>query len=165
MLIALVVAAIGERPTPSLALAAGIVAIVATVLDGVDGWLARRTAMSSPFGARFDMEVDALLVLALSILVWRYDRTGAWVLLAGLWRYVFVAAGWILPWMRRPLPARVRRQAMCVVQILGLVAAILPIVPPPAQTAAAALTVAALSASFLVDVAWLYSSDRRQQVA
>jgi multidrug efflux pump subunit AcrA (membrane-fusion protein) len=38
------------------------------MLDGVDGWLARRHEIASRFGARFDMEVDALLILALSVL-------------------------------------------------------------------------------------------------
>ena len=33
---------------------------VALSLDGVDGWLARREGLVSAFGARFDMEVDAL---------------------------------------------------------------------------------------------------------
>ena len=31
------------------------------------------------FGARFDMEIDALLILALSILAWRHGKAGAWV--------------------------------------------------------------------------------------
>jgi phosphatidylglycerophosphate synthase len=165
VLVSLIVASVGERPTSDLAVAIAAVALLAMVLDGVDGWLARRTAMSSPFGARFDMEVDALLVLALAILVWQHDRAGAWVLLAGLWRYLFVAAGWVLPWMRRPLPPSSRRQVICVVQICGLVLAMLPIVPSWAQTAAAAITLLVLSGSFLVDMAWLYASDRREQVA
>lgn len=164
-LVSLIVASVGEQPTFGLALAIAAVALLAMVLDGVDGWLARRTAMSSPFGARFDMEVDALLVLALAILVWQHDRAGVWVLLAGLWRYLFVAAGWVLPWMRRPLPPSSRRQVICVVQICGLVLAMLPFVPSSVQTAAAAITLLVLSGSFLVDTAWLYVSDRREQVA
>ena len=35
-------------------------AAVALVLDAVDGRVARRTGTVSPFGARFDMEVDAV---------------------------------------------------------------------------------------------------------
>lgn len=165
VLIALVVASVGEPPTAELSLAIACVALLALALDGVDGWLARRTSMASRYGARFDMEIDAVLVLALAILVWRHDRAGAWVLLAGLWRYLFVAAGWVLPWMRRPLPPAFRRQATCVVQIVGLVVAMLPLVPSWAQISAAALTLLVLSVSFLVDIAWLYGSDRREQVA
>jgi hypothetical protein len=43
------------------------VAILALTLDGVDGWLARLRGTQSRFGARFDMETDALLVLVLSV--------------------------------------------------------------------------------------------------
>src|SRR5687767_10530067 len=38
---------------------AGLIA-VALALDAVDGWLARRLQLVSSFGARFDLEVDAL---------------------------------------------------------------------------------------------------------
>ena len=40
-------------------------------LDGLDGWLARHAGMASAFGARFDVEVDALLIQALAILAWQ----------------------------------------------------------------------------------------------
>ena len=46
-----------------------MLAIAVTVLDGADGWLARRSGVSSAFGARFDGEVDAFLILALSVAV------------------------------------------------------------------------------------------------
>src|SRR5262245_48079916 len=48
-----------------------LLAVVALVLDGVDGWIARRTGTVSEFGARFDMEVDAFLILVLSVYVAR----------------------------------------------------------------------------------------------
>ena len=67
--------------------------------------------MSSAFGARFDMEVDALLILALSVLAWHHGEAGAWVLLSGLIRYGFLAAGWTWSWMQRALPPSRRRQA------------------------------------------------------
>ena len=71
-------------PTAPVVASAGVVlGAVVGALDGVDGWLARRTRLSSAFGARFDMEVDALLILALSTLLWRHGKAGAWVLLAG----------------------------------------------------------------------------------
>ena len=39
---------------------------MALLLDAVDGGVARRTGTVSGFGARFDMEVDAFLILVLS---------------------------------------------------------------------------------------------------
>src|SRR5687767_7356864 len=68
------------------------------MLDLVDGPIARRTGRTSAFGARFDMETDAFLVLTLSVLVWRAGHAGPWVILSGLLRYAFVAAGWVVPW-------------------------------------------------------------------
>ena len=48
--------------------------VVALLLDAVDGRVARRTGTASAFGARFDMEVDAFLILVLSVDVAPYDR-------------------------------------------------------------------------------------------
>ena len=105
------------------------IAALALALDGVDGWLARRFGTSSPYGARFDMEVDAFSIVVLTALLWRHDKVGAWVLLAGALRYAFVAAGWLWPKLNAPLPPRERRRAICAILIAGLVAAMAPVVP------------------------------------
>jgi len=162
--VALVTAAIGERAEPAIAAVAAAAAIAVTLMDGVDGWLARRTGMSTAFGARFDMEVDALLIQALSILVWTHDKAGAWVVMSGLLRYVFVAAGWVWPWMERPLEPSRRRQTVCVVQIVALITALEPFVIRPYSTIIAAGALAALVGSFFVDTRWL-ALHRRKQMA
>ena len=110
IMVALVAGLIGHPATPeALWSVIGLTGVMGA-LDGLDGWLARRTRMASAFGARFDMETDALLILALSILVWQHGKAGAWVLLCGLMRYGFVAAGWLLPWLARPLRSSLARQ-------------------------------------------------------
>src|SRR5690606_30208717 len=43
------------------------VVVFALALDGIDGYLARKYRQESELGARFDMEVDALLILILSV--------------------------------------------------------------------------------------------------
>lgn len=60
------------------------------LLDGVDGWLARRAAHCSEFGEYFDKEVDAFFMLTLCLLLYRSQHLGAWVLLLGGLRYLFV---------------------------------------------------------------------------
>lgn len=127
----------------------------AMVLDGVDGWLARRTGSGTPFGARFDMELDAFFLLGLSALVWLDGTVGAWVLLIGGLRYLFVGAGWIWPVLRAELPARGRRKAACVVQGIALLVCLGPIVPGDAARVVAAAALAVLAYSFAVDVVWL----------
>src|SRR3954471_15414571 len=89
---------------------AALLAAVALPLDAVDGWVARRTGTCSARGARFDMEVDAALILALSVLLVR--PLGAWVLTVGLMRYAFGLAGLVLPWLTAPLPAQRSRKAV-----------------------------------------------------
>ncbi len=161
LLMALIAAGVGERPTPELALTGALVGTVALGLDGVDGWLARRSGLSSPFGARFDMEVDALLIFVLCLLVWHHDKAGAWVLVSGLLRYAFMAAGWTWPWMRRDLPPSTRRKTTCVVQILALLVALTPAVASPWSDTIAAASVVTLCYSFLVDVRWLWRAASR----
>ncbi len=140
---------------PAVAWCVALAGLGVTLLDGVDGWLARRQRVASEFGARFDMETDSLLVLALALLAWRWDRAGAWVLLSGLARYLFVLAGALAPRLRRPLPPSKRRQAICVLQIAVLLAVIAPVLDAAAATLLALAGLIALAYSFAVDVAWL----------
>ncbi len=96
-------------------------ASVALVLDAVDGQVARRTGTVTALGARFDMEVDAFLILVLSVFV--ATTAGAWVLAIGAMRYGFVVAGWLLPWLRSPLPVSTARKAVAAAQGIALVVA------------------------------------------
>ena len=154
-IVTLVVALVGEPTSAAAATYVAGASVLAAVLDGVDGWLARRSGMASAFGARFDMEIDALLVLALSLLAWKYDKAGAWIVLAGLMRYLFVGAGMLAPWLQRPLPTSRRRQAACVVQIVGLSVVMLPAIGQPSSAWVSAALLALLSGSFCIDVRWL----------
>ena len=144
---------------PALAASAVAASVLVTLLDGVDGWLARRHRIASDFGARFDMEIDALLILALSVLAWQFGKAGAWVVLSGALRYVFVIAGARWPWLQAPLPPSRRRQTICVVQIVALTVAVVPAVPVSLSTPLAAVALAALVSSFLVDTLWLWQRD------
>jgi phosphatidylglycerophosphate synthase len=155
MLVALLAALVGEPRFPIVAAAAAATAAGIAALDGVDGWLARRYRVASSFGARFDMEIDALLILVLAVLVAQFDKAGQWVLLSGLLRYIFVAAGRYWPRLREPLLASRRRQAICVVQVVALTLALAPAIEPPQSGAVAAIALAALTWSFFVDTRWL----------
>ncbi len=141
-----------EPQTELRAWTAVTLAATAAALDGVDGRLARRSGLASRFGARFDMETDALMILVLAALAWRWERAGAWVLLAGLLRYGFVLGGAAWPWLARELPPSRRRQAVCVVQVVGLVLALVPWLSPSQAASVAALSLAALCYSFAADV-------------
>ena len=101
------------------------------------------------------MELDAALLMALSLLVWQAGRAGPWVLLVGGIRYLFVAAGLVWPALRGELPPAWRRKAICVVQGVALLVAIGPTVPPWLAAGGVAGALALLVWSFAVDVRWL----------
>ncbi|KEO60330.1 CDP-alcohol phosphatidyltransferase family protein [Thioclava indica] len=131
------------------------IATLALALDGLDGWLARRSGLSSRFGARFDMEVDAALGLILALLVVVSGTVGIWVLALGAMRYAYVLASFALPWLNAPLPERFRRKLVCVVQIVALVVLTLPGLGALTATFIAAAATLALTGSFTADIIWL----------
>ena len=130
-------------------------ALLALALDGVDGWLARRHGEISAFGARFDMETDAALILVLCLAVLAAGQAGSWVLAIGVMRYAFVAAAQIWPWLEAPLPTSFRRKLACVWQVGALLICLLPPIGPAAATLILGSALAFLAASFAIDVAWL----------
>ena len=131
------------------------IAATALALDGLDGWLARRSGLASAFGARFDMEVDAALALILALHALAGTAVGPEVLLLGLARYAFVAAMAPWPWLARPLPQRFRRKAVCVLQLAALIVLLLPPLPPEAAVTLARIATVALAYSFGADILWL----------
>ncbi|MGK6315155.1 CDP-alcohol phosphatidyltransferase family protein [Neorhizobium sp. DT-125] len=138
----------------------GFVVAVALALDGIDGYLARRTGTVSRFGARFDMEVDALLILFLSLAAFLLAKAGVWVLLIGLMRYAYVALQFIVPSLQRELPPSMRRKAICVIQGVALCLMLFPVVMPPVSTALAVGALVSLAYSFAVDVIFLTQASR-----
>ncbi|MBP2550633.1 phosphatidylglycerophosphate synthase [Neorhizobium galegae] len=124
----------------------------ALALDGVDGYLARRFRQQSALGARFDMEVDAALILILSVAALVLGKAGAWVVLIGLMRYLFVLAQWFLPALRAELSPSLRRKTVCVVQGAALCLVLVPQVTAPLSAWICGGALAALTYSFGVDV-------------
>lgn len=133
-----------------------VIALIALLLDGLDGKIARARRESSGFGARFDMEVDAAFLMGLTILAANQDKAGWWFLLAGLYRYLFIAAGRLYPWINADLPDSFRRKVICVVAIATALGSLTPLLPPPVSTLVALVGLIALTGSFAIDLRWLY---------
>ena len=137
------------------------ISTIALILDGVDGQVARRSNTATSYGARFDMEVDAFLMLVLSILIWRNGNIGAWILLIGIARYIFVGAGWLWPPLTRELPDSKRRKGVCVVQGVVLLVCLGPVIPVIVSTGAAATALFLLTVSFGADTWWLLQCNKK----
>lgn len=135
-------------------------ALLALCLDGVDGFLARRLHQASAFGARFDLETDALTMMALALLVWATNQAGPWVLLSGLMRYIFVIGSGLWPALAMPLPPSKRRQTLCVVQMVTLILALIPSVLPFWAGLLCLSGLSLLGYSFAADMVWLVNRAR-----
>jgi phosphatidylglycerophosphate synthase len=128
----------------------------ALLLDGADGWAARRQGLASPFGARFDMETDAFAIAVLAVTVVKASAAPPWVLVIGAMRYLYLAAGHLLPVLRLPPPACPfadrRRKSIAVIQSLALIATLLPATPTDWAAAACAVALGLLVYSFAADI-------------
>ncbi len=128
---------------------------VALVLDAVDGAVARRTGTASTFGARFDMEIDAFLIMVLSVYgcqdlrrVGAGDRRRP---LRPLDRRAVVAVA-----AQRPLPFRYWRKVVAAIQGIVLTAVIAGLLPRPSTWRCWSVAAALLAESFGRDVWWLW---------
>jgi phosphatidylglycerophosphate synthase len=155
--LACAVAALAVSDGP-VALLVGLAA-VALVLDGVDGRVARRTGTASSLGARFDLEIDAFLILVLSAYV--APHAGWWVLLIGAARYLLVGAGRVLPWLHGELPPRPWCKVVAVVQGVVLVVAASGVLPMVVARPALAVALVLLAESFGREVRDLWRLSNR----
>ncbi|MGH2970035.1 MAG: CDP-alcohol phosphatidyltransferase family protein, partial [Solirubrobacteraceae bacterium] len=108
----------------------------------------------------FDGEVDAFLILALSVYV--APAYGAWVLAIGAARYLFLAGEWLVPWMRAPLPPRRWRRLVAATQGVVLTVAAAEVLPRALTQALLVAALALLAASFGQCAWWL---SRRRHAA
>ncbi|WP_341358248.1 CDP-alcohol phosphatidyltransferase family protein [Georgenia sp. M64] len=140
-----------------LSLAVLLTGTGALLLDGVDGRVARRRGEASAFGARFDSETDAALVLVLAVAVVVTGAAGWWVLAIGLMRYGQLAAAAVAPWLRAPVPPSLARKVVGVAQVVVLLVVLgaPPLVPAAVTTAAPVVALVALS--------WSFGRDARRQ--
>lgn len=134
----------------------GLVMVLAggfLLLDGVDGYAARRGGTASPFGARFDLEIDALFVLFAALLIWNQGKAGVWILGSGVLRYGFLAASWRWPALAAPLPPNRRRAAIGITNTCFLMLGLGPWGDHPAVTLLLAAGLSAIAGSFAIDAA------------
>ena len=127
---------------------------MALVLDAVDGRVARATGTTSRLGACFDMEVDAVLILLLSVYV--AGSVGPWVLVAGVARYALWLAARLLPWLRRESPRRFWAKVVAALQGVVLLVAAADVLPHPLTVLLLVAALVLLAESFGRQVLWLW---------
>ncbi len=149
------------RPQTGLAWLPFALALAFNLSDLVDGYLARRSGMTTELGAKLDLDLDGRGMLVNSLLVIHHRQVGWWFALVGLARYIYVAA----LWLRRRFGLRVKqlaanqlRRPFAGVQ-MGIVTALLaPIFSAAATNFIATLSMLPFLGNFLYD--WLQISGR-----
>src|SRR5690606_34276244 len=135
---------------PPLIVVAGL-GLALLALDGVDGWIARRTGTSGEFGAFLDQECDAFFLLLLCLLLYRLPGGfGAWILLPGLLRYGFVLYVRVA---RPPLRKEPRSKRAMWVFVLTMLSLLLCFAAHPALVAGPRALAAIMSAALVLSFA------------
>ena len=131
---------------------------LASLLDHVDGRLARALGLTTRLGEKLDIELDAVGILVASGLAIHYGKVPAWYLAIGLARYVFVLG---LAWRRRhgkpviSLDPNPLRRVFAGVQMAYLSAALWPIIPAELSLFVAPVFGGATLAMFARDWGWV----------
>jgi phosphatidylglycerophosphate synthase len=68
----------------------GLLFIIPVLIDGLDGYLARRLNHTTKFGALFDLETDSLFMTVTAMILYNRHIAGAWLLPAAYMRYFYV---------------------------------------------------------------------------
>jgi phosphatidylglycerophosphate synthase len=136
---------------------------LAALTDLADGALARARG-ASPVGAALDMETDAHFIFLLSVLLYQGSDYGAWILLIGAIRYLFLFPFALLRGSPDFPPAfRVLAKSVCVVAVVTLLLALSTLVPAALHRALNLASLGLLLVSFLGESAYRIRATRSRQ--
>ena len=94
--------------------------LLSTCLDGLDGYLARKFNQESESGGNLDMESDAFMVLALSVIHFQSGVLLWWILIPGAARYIYQLIFLLLPKNNKELMPKKYRATIAVIFFLSL---------------------------------------------
>lgn len=134
-----------------------VLAGVAWGLDGVDGYVARRTGTVSERGGRWDSTTDATLV---AVLAGAVAPAAPWAAVGAALYPAYRLGQCLRPAWRRPLPGSRRGKVVGGVLTGTLVGATVPGMPRALVRPATAVAVGLVTWSFAVDLAWLERQAR-----
>jgi len=90
LLLVFIVVMIIEYATPFWQISASPLIILAMILDGVDGYIARRRKESSLFGAVFDIAADRIIEITLWVVLAKHNLVPIWVPIIFITRGILV---------------------------------------------------------------------------
>lgn len=139
---------------------ASLLAWTVFCLDGLDGFLARRTHSESRFGALYDAEVDASFSMLLTWAVFQLGHAGAWVLIGGLLRFVYVLSLYFTRVSEREAPRTTLGRYVFGLSVGGYTLSLWPFAA--AGSALSGLATLLLCYSFARSFHWTFSPGRQK---
>ncbi len=136
-----------------------VLGILILIADGLDGYFARKYHTVSEFGDFFDKETDAFFVLAFCIILMEQGLAGAWVIIPGLMRYIFVLILYLFRIEHIVLDKSFRRRFVGM-WFMGTIMACF-VLPQPVYIAGMLFATAMLAYSFVKDI-FLMLQNKRQ---
>ena len=85
------------------------------ILDGIDGYLARKYNTGSPFGETFDIETDALFTLMLCGVLYLAGYMPWWIMFSGILRYGYVLLEYLLGTSKKKSPTHKHARILSIV--------------------------------------------------
>ena len=98
-----------------------ILSTVSLIMDGLDGFIARKYNLVSKFGEIIDQESDNFLMLVISISLYLNKDIGLYVFFIPLYRYAFLVSMKKYDWLQRTLPSSQFRKIACVLTIVLMI--------------------------------------------
>lgn len=147
------------RPQSLLAWVPAALYTFSSIIDFLDGYVARLTRQTTVLGEILDMEFDGLAMLVAIGLGVQYGQLPWWYLVLGLGRQLFIGGLWLRKRLRKPVydmtPSDTRR-LIAGFQMGFMTVVLWPVFEPPETTLASFLFGGFLAGSFLRD--WLVVS-------
>ncbi len=97
-----------------------LIFLLAISLDGLDGYLARKLNQSTEIGGKFDMEIDAFMVLVISWIHVDQNRLNWFILIPGSLKYIYEILFIWLPKKEGELMPKFYRASIAVLFFIGL---------------------------------------------
>lgn len=136
-----------------------ILYLIATIIDYLDGIVARVSRHITELGGHLDVEMDALGILVVPLLAVLYNQLPIWYLLVSVARYLFMLGVWLRQRQGKPIydltPSHLRRM-MAGFQMGMLCFVLAPVFTPPGTWIAATVFMTPLITGFIRD--WLVVS-------
>ena len=134
-------------------------ALFSVIIDGLDGYIARKFNQKSTFGLFFDMETDAFYVMVITSIIFMEGMFGFWLVIVGYLRYLY---GTLSLFIRVYERESTRTKFRSIIAGIFFVAILSPFILPPNIHFPVVITASTLLVfSFIISFVMIFLPDNR----